>query len=66
MLTHIENGGKEYSYEIIPVMSTIPIKTTTMKRSKTDIWQAFLSDEIISSFEIRTIITIRQNLLYFY
>ena len=47
-------------------MSTIPIKTITMKSSKTDIWQAFLSDEIISSFEIRTIITIRQNLLYFY
>ena len=66
MLTHIENGGKEYSYEIILVMSTIPIKTTTMKSSRTDNWQAFLSDEIISSFEIRTIIAIWQNLLYFY
>lgn len=65
MLTHIENEGKEYS-KINLVMSTIPIKTTTMKSSKTDIWQAFLSDEIISSFEIRTIIAIRQNLLYFY
>ena len=65
MLTHIENEGKEYS-KIDLVMSTIPIKTTTMKRSKTDIWQAFLSDEIIASFEIRTIIAIRQNLLYFY
>ena len=58
MLTHIENGGKEYSYEIILVMSTIPIKTTTMKSSRTDNWQAFLSDEIISSFDIRTIIAI--------
>ena len=58
MLTNIENGGKEYSYEIIPVMSTIPIQTTTMKSNRTDNWQAFLSDEIISSFEIRTIIAI--------
>ena len=65
MLTHIENGGKEYS-KINLVMSTIPIKTTTMKSSRTDNWQAFLSDEIISSFEIRTIIAIWQNLLYLY
>ena len=65
MLTHIENEGKEYS-KINLVMSTIPIKTITMKSSKTDIWQAFLSDAIISSFEIRTIIAIRHHLLYFY
>ena len=57
MLTHIENGGKEYS-KINLVMSTIPIKTTTMKSSRTDNWQAFLSDEIISFFEMRTIIAI--------
>ena len=40
MLTHIENGGKEYS-QINLVMSTIQIKTTTMKSSRTDNWQHF-------------------------
>ena len=33
MLTHIENEGKEY-VKINLVMSTIPIKTTTMKSLK--------------------------------
>ena len=65
MLTHIENEGKEYS-KIDLVMSTITIKTTTMKSSKTDNWKTCLSDEIISSFEISTVIAIRKNLLYFY